>query len=396
MRLLIPILSLLLLSVPCVHAQGTDKKANGQTGTQLLDVPVPSDSAIAQFNFGISKMTDQLYGEALQFFNKALSIEPAYPAALINRANAKKQLLDYKSAIEDYNTALKYKLTWEESYEVHFNKGLALAALENLRGAMADFNYTLKINPDHADAYYNRSIIKGRFGDYPGELADINRAIALKPNDPESHNSRGIARSMLGDYEGAVEAFSTAIELRDTMATAYFNRALVLFEMKKYHASLNDFSKAIDLKPDAESFNRRANVKCRLADYRGAFDDYGAALRADTAYYIAFMNRGSLHYELKEYQKAIDDFTESLKIRPDYAIAYYNRGLAKGKLEDYKGEIEDYNYAIEYKPDYESAYTQRGIAKYVSGDKSGGCRDLNQAVKLGSDLAYSSLIEYCK
>jgi tetratricopeptide (TPR) repeat protein len=387
----------LILSCTVINVQAQKKNAASQPATMnSIDVPVPNDSALAQFKYGTSKMEAGAYGEAIMHFNKALEFEPAYPAALISRGNAKKQLLDYKSAVDDYNTVLKYKLNWEESYEVHFNKGLALAALENLRGAMADFNYTLKLNPEHADAYYNRSIIRGRFGDYPGELADINKAISLKPNDPEAHNSRGIARSMLGDYDGAIEDFTTAITLNDTNSSAYFNRALVLYEMKKYHASENDFSKALELKKDAETYNRRANAKCRLGDNKGAFADYEMALKTDTAYYIAYLNRGMLHMDLKDYKAAVGDFTAALKIKPDYSIAYYNRGLAKGKLNDFKGEIEDYSFAIEYKPDYENAYTDRGLARYVSGDKAGGCKDLNYAVRLGSDRAYNSLIEYCK
>jgi tetratricopeptide (TPR) repeat protein len=201
---------------------------------------------------------------------------------------------------------------------------------------------------------------------------------------------------MMGDWNGAVTDYAKSISLDKASPNPYFNRGIILYEMGKYLESLNDFNQVITLSPDAESFNRRANVKCRLKDFKGAFEDYNSAIESDTNNYVSYLNRGSLKFELKDYKSAIEDYNKVLTIKPDYALAYYNRGQAKGMLGDLAGEIEDYTMAIEFKPDYENAYIERGLAKYEKGDRSGGCNDLNQAVKLGSDQAYNQLKVYCK
>jgi tetratricopeptide (TPR) repeat protein len=355
-----------------------------------------NDSALAMITIGLHLHDSGEYAMAISYYTKALQFDPSIASAYINRAHAKYQLMDYQGALNDYAQAQKLKLTWEESYELYYFRGLTLVALRNLRQAMSDFNYSIRLNPDQPDAYYNRSILKGRIGDYQGELEDLNKAAQLKPEDDNIYNSRGITKSMIGDITGAVQDYAKSIELNKLNPDPYFNRGIILYDMGKYLEALNDFNKVIELKPDAEAYNRRANAKCRLKDYKGAFEDYNAAINFDSTNYVAFINRGYLKYDLKDYKSAIDDYDKALKIKPDYAMAYYNRGQAKGKLGDLNGEIEDYTQAIEYKPDYPNAYIERGMARYEKGDRTGGCFDLSQAVKLGSDQAYNHLKEYCR
>src|SRR5687767_13876109 len=89
------------------------------------------DSAVAYYNKGMAKNTSGDFVEAIRWFTKAIQSDSSMVAAYLNRAWAKNKLLDYKSAIADYNTALKMKnLSWEEQYEAYYNRGLVQAALD--------------------------------------------------------------------------------------------------------------------------------------------------------------------------------------------------------------------------------------------------------------------------
>ncbi len=357
-----------------------------------------ADSVLASVHCseGIVKKKNGEFSQAIACFSKALEVDNSHVPSLLNRAFCKTQLMDYQSALQDYTRALLLSTTWEESVEAYYNRGLTQALLDNLKDAMSDFNYVIKLNPEYANAYYNRSIVKGKLGDYSGELKDINKVISLRPNDISAYNSRGIVKSLMGEYHEAEKDFNQAIHLDNTYADAWFNRAIVYWELKNYSSALSDFDKAIELNPDAESFNRRGNVKIKLNDLRGAFDDYTNAIKIQPKYYIAYLNRGYLKFDLKDYQSAMEDFSLAIKYKPDCSLAYFHRGLVKGKLNDVHGEIADYSRAIVCRPDFQDAYYQRGTVKYANGEKRDGCQDLNKAVKLGHRQAYEFLVEYCK
>jgi tetratricopeptide (TPR) repeat protein len=44
-------------------------------------------------------------------------------------------------------------------------------------------------------------------------IADYNKSIEINPNLAQAYNNRGIARSALGDKEGAIEDFQKAVNL---------------------------------------------------------------------------------------------------------------------------------------------------------------------------------------
>src|SRR6185295_12402674 len=104
------------------------------------------------------------------------------------------------------------------------------------------------------------------------------------PTDSNAYNSRGIVNSMMGNYPAALADYTHAIELDKTNANAYFNRGIIYYGENNYLMALNDFTSVIQVKPDAEAYNRRANVKCRLKNFHGAFEDYSAALKIDANY----------------------------------------------------------------------------------------------------------------
>ena len=57
--------------------------------------------------------------------------------------------------------------------------------------AIADFTEAIELQPDFADAYYNRGIAYHEKREYDRAIVDYTMTIGLKPDLVEAYNNRG-------------------------------------------------------------------------------------------------------------------------------------------------------------------------------------------------------------
>jgi tetratricopeptide (TPR) repeat protein len=117
----------------------------------------------------------------------------------------------------------------------YFDSALRKQKQGDTRGALADYNRAIKINPQSANAYYNRGLLKAtKLQDDRGALADYDRAIQLKRNYDAAYNNRGnLKMDKLQDYQGALTDYDRAIQLKPRNADAYYNRGVLKYTFLK-------------------------------------------------------------------------------------------------------------------------------------------------------------------
>ncbi|TFI53062.1 serine protease [Mastigocladus laminosus UU774] len=254
---------------------------------------------------------------------------------------------------------------------------------KDYKGAIVDLTEAIRLNPNYANAYYNRGLVRGDLGDKQGAVADYTSAIKINPNDAYAYNNRGLVRGDLGDKQGAIADYTSAIKINPNDDMAYNDRGVARAESGDKQGAIVDFNTAIKINPnDALAYNNRGLARSELGDKQGAITDYTSAIKINPNDALAYNNRGLARSELGDKQGAIADYNSAIKINPKYAYAYNNRGLARRKLGDKQGAIADFNTAIKINPNYDKAYGNRGIARAETGDKQGGVADLQKAAEL--------------
>jgi tetratricopeptide (TPR) repeat protein len=130
------------------------------------------------------------------------------------------------------------------------DRGIEKGKKGDLKGAMADFDKAIKLDPKDAVAYYNRAYAKRLKKDFNGALADYNRTIELDPANADAFYNRGNVKAMnLKDIDGAIADFDRTIELNPEHSHAYYNRAIAKKLKGDKAGSDADYKRAGEIDP---------------------------------------------------------------------------------------------------------------------------------------------------
>ena len=246
-----------------------------------------------------------------------------------------------------------------------------------------------------AETYFTWGNTKYDLGDYKGAIADYDSAIRLNPDLAKAYNNRGVVKDDLGQHFAAIADFDTAIRLKPDYAGAYNNRGTAKGKRGQYFAAIADYDTAIRLKPDdADAYYNRGTAKDKLGQHFAAIADYDTAIRLKPDDADAYYNRGLAKRELGQHVAAIADFNSAIRLKPDYATAYYSRGFSKDMLGQHFAAIADFDTAIRLKPDYAIAYLNRGVAKVLLNRISEAKRDVRTALRLAKQAGDTRLITH--
>ncbi|MDI6751771.1 MAG: tetratricopeptide repeat protein, partial [bacterium] len=124
-----------------------------------------------------------------------------------------------------------------------------------------DYDLIFELDPEDADAYYNRGVVYDDIGDYDLAIKDFTQAIKLDLKNAAAYNSRGLAYDDKGDDDLAIKDFTQAIELNPKYADAYLNRGVVYYYKGDYDLAIKDFTQVIELNPKyADAYLNRGVV----------------------------------------------------------------------------------------------------------------------------------------
>jgi tetratricopeptide (TPR) repeat protein len=153
---------------------------------------------------------------------------------------------------------------------------------KDFKGAIADFNKVISINPKYVNAYINRSISKIGLEQYQAAISDCNFVLKLDSNFKEAYNNRGsIYMNNLNDFKSAILDFTKAIEISKNKPdnVLYFNRAGSKYELEDYIGCIEDCNIAIEIDPKfIGSYVERGRAKLMLGQNESACADFSKAV----------------------------------------------------------------------------------------------------------------------
>lgn len=120
------------------------------------------------------------------------------------------------------NAALEnISLSIQDRAATLINRGILKGRLDDLRGALADYNAGLKLNDKLGEGYVDRGAVMISLHRYQVALDDITKGLDLGAKQPAiAYYDRAIVNEALGNVRGAYEDYQKALEIDPNMGLA--------------------------------------------------------------------------------------------------------------------------------------------------------------------------------
>jgi tetratricopeptide (TPR) repeat protein len=215
------------------------------------------------YNRWIAAKNNNERREAIQLYTKAIELNPKQAKAYVMRGYIHFQLEELDLAMQDYNASIKADPN--DSYPYFLRGFLKSSKLKDFSGAVVDNDRVIVIKPKYVAAYINRGSAKSQLNDVQGALADFNQAISLAPQDAYisygngtyAYIYRGVLKSTkLNDANGAMADYNKAIELDPKNVLAYTVRGILKkVALSDRPGAITDLQKAKNLYEDQDMQN---------------------------------------------------------------------------------------------------------------------------------------------
>jgi tetratricopeptide (TPR) repeat protein len=160
-------------------ALATAAQAQGQTQVGAFVIGAGNSLACAQ-----AAKNGETGVRVEQLCTTALDTEPMLPldraGTYVNRGVIELRSTRFNEAIEDFDTALRYKTDLPEAY---VNRGAARVGTHRFAEALADLNRAIELGVQEPEkAYYNRALAYEWLDDPKAAYLDYRKALELAPD----------------------------------------------------------------------------------------------------------------------------------------------------------------------------------------------------------------------
>ena len=149
----------------------------------------------------------------------------------------------------------------KKNFDALFFLAVILINFKNYKKARDLLEQVVLIKPNSADAYNNIGICLEKLNDLDGAIKNYNLAIDNRPNFAEAHNNIGVVFQKLRNFDQAILQYKKAISYKNLYLDPYINLANIFKETKQFEDAIKNYDLAINLNPNfADAYFNTATV----------------------------------------------------------------------------------------------------------------------------------------
>jgi serine/threonine protein kinase/Tfp pilus assembly protein PilF len=315
-----------IVDVLKIRLLGEDRAAFAKRHTENLD----AYNAYTQGRFLWNRRTEEHLMKAIDYFERAIELDPDYALAYAGLADAHAVLpsnISYpvEDALPKAKEAARKALELDDRLaEAHASLGLAVSLDGDSEGAEKEYLRAIELNPGYAYGHYWYSILLDKMGRSEERLEELEIAFELNPLSVVILNNLASTKALTGEWSEAEEMFQRALEIEPTRAATYENYAGALRRRGQVEDAIRVYTRATE---EEQCCRDGYNQLAYLYSYTGDFDraiqaaDKHVQLAPEEA--NAYDTRGDIYAQNGQIEQAIKDYQKVLDIAPNFGSAVW-------------------------------------------------------------------------
>ena len=187
------------------------------------------------YNLGLCLQSLSKYPEAIDYYNKAILINPSLGEALLNCGML--YLKDDKTELA-LVYILKARVIFREQNHKDIVRSCDEMLLPIIKKYSGDKKLAEKLLKDGSLSFENKRNEEA--------IALLKVSILLNPDNQESYYRLGVVYTASKNFDEALECFNKTIKLNPENVSAYMNMGAIFGELKKYDQALSALHKALN------------------------------------------------------------------------------------------------------------------------------------------------------
>jgi len=250
-----------------------------------------------------------------------------------------------REAIDYFDKAIKINPSFELPW---CNKAKIFLNLKKFDEALEYINKTLELHPKWSDALSLKGIILINLKKNEEAIECLEKAITINPEDWSAWDNKGRALFNLKKYNEAINCFDRSLKYNKVNYDALYLKGLSLFFLGSFEEALNCFEKALEINPGfTPASMAKGNILLNKKDYAEALNYFDAVLKKEPNNIDALILKGVSLSGLGRYQEAIEYCDKVLQINENNGVAWFNKACFKARMNDVSDAIECLKKAIQ-------------------------------------------------
>lgn len=277
--------------------------------------------------FVTTKRTEEWIKKGIEYFQKAIDLDPNYALAYSGIAEAYGLLASSTGGWRPCDAypkaeaaALKALELDDALAEAHCSLGFCHLLYDwDLPAAKREFLQAIKLNPNFSNSHDGYGFYLKAVGQHAEAIEKCQQAQKLDPLSPFSHISIGYAYYFARDYNKAIDECCKALEMDRNSTFAYRNLGLAYLQQGKHEKAIEALTNAVKFSCGGLAFESYLGFAYAVAGkHREAMEVLDSLKVIDKERYVPAYNFAIIYAGLGDFDKSFEWFEQALKERSGF------------------------------------------------------------------------------